>query len=92
MLARLLVVAFFAVVGMGIYTFTVKTDLDQAKADAATIAQDRDTWKTRFNQYQSESKGVQAKLDQCTSQTSDLQAQLDTLNAAAAAKKAPAKR
>ena len=93
LMARLLVVAFFAVVGMGIYTFTMKTDLDQAKADAASVASDRDTWKTRFNQYQSESKTVQSNLDQCNSAKTDLQTQLDALNAAAAAKKpAPAKR
>ena len=87
-MARVLVVAFFVLVGMGIYLFTVNQKLEAAQIQVETITKDRDAWKTRMTQYQSEGKTVQANLDQCTTQKADLQTQLDTMTAAAAKKPA----
>lgn len=91
-MARILVVAFFILVGMGIYTFTVKSDLEAAQIKTEEVTKDRDAWKTRMTQYQSEGKTVATNLEQCTSQKADLQTQLDTINAAAAAKKPAGKK
>lgn len=90
-MARVLVVAFFILVGMGIYLFTVNQKLETAQAQVETVTKDRDQWKTRMTQYQSEGKAQKADLDQCNTQKADLQTQLDTVNAAMA-KKAPAKK
>jgi uncharacterized protein (DUF3084 family) len=91
-MARVLVVAFFVLVGMGIYLFTVNQKLEAAQISVETITKDRDAWKTRMTQYQSEGKTVQANLDQCTTQKADLQTQLDTIAAAAAAKRPAGKK
>lgn len=91
-MARVLVVAFFVLVGMGIYLFTVNQKLEAAGIQVETITKDRDAWKTRMTQYQSEGKTVQANLDSCTTQKADLQTQLDTIAAAAAAKRPAGKK
>ena len=91
-MARVLVVAFFVLVGMGIYLFTVNQKLEAAQISVETITKDRDAWKTRMTQYQSEGKTVQANLDQCTTQKADLQTQLDTIAAAAASKRPAGKK
>ncbi len=90
-MARVLVVAFFILVGMGIYLFTVNQKLEAASMKVEEVTKDRDQWKTRMTQYQSEGKAQKAELDQCTTQKADLQTQLDTINAAMA-KKGPAKK
>lgn len=90
-MARVLVVAFFILVGMGIYLFTVNQKLEAAQIQVESITKDRDQWKTRMTQYQSEGKAQKSELDQCTTAKTDLQTQLDTINAAMA-KKGPAKK
>ncbi len=87
-LARFLVLAFFVVAAMGVYTFIVKTDLQAAQGKIEEVGKERDLWKTRFNQYQAEGKTTTASLEQCTAQVKDLQAQME----AAAAKKPAGKR
>ena len=86
-LARFLALAFFVIVGIGIYAFIVQTDLQAAQEKVRTIEEERDLWKTRFNQYQEEGQATTANLEQCTAQVNDLQAQIE-----AAAAKAPARR
>jgi chromosome segregation ATPase len=90
-MARVLVVAFFILVGMGIYLFTVNQKLEAAQIQVESITKDRDQWKTRMTQYQSEGKAQKTELDQCNTAKTDLQTQLDTFNAAMA-KKGPAKK
>ena len=90
-MARVLVVAFFVLVGMGIYLFTVNQKLEAAQIQVETVSKDRDAWKTRMTQYQTEGKTVAANLEQCTSQKADLQTQLDTINAASAKRPAAKK-
>ena len=90
-MARVLVVAFFVLVGMGIYLFTVNQKLEAAQIQVETVSKDRDAWKTRMTQYQTEGKTVVANLEQCTSQKADLQTQLDTINAASAKRPAAKK-
>lgn len=85
-MARVLVVAFFILVGMGIYLFTVNQKLEAAQARVEEITKDRDAWKTRMTQYQSEGKTMKADLDQCTTEKTDLQTQLDAATAAMAKK------
>ena len=77
---------------MGIYLFTMSQKLEAAQMSVEAITKDRDAWKTRMTQYQSEGKTVAANLEQCTTQKADLQTQIDTINAAAAAKRPAAKK
>ena len=66
--------------------------VEAAQIKVEEVAKDRDAWKTRMTQYQSEGKTVVSNLEQCNTQKADLQTQLDTINAAAAAKKPAAKK
>ena len=92
-MARLLAVAFFIVVGMGVYTFNMKTNLDAATQQLEDVSKDRDTWKTRLTQFQSQNTTTKADLDSCNGKVTDLQAQVDAFNAAATKKTAaPARR
>ena len=79
-MARFLVIAFFVVVGMGVYTFMINTDLEGAKDRLATATKDRDTWKTRVTQYGSESQTDASNLQMCQAKVTDLQAQIEALN------------
>ena len=88
-MARFLVIAFFAVVGIGVYTFMINTDLEAARDQLATTTKDRDTWKTRLTQYGSESQADAANLQQCQAKVTDLQSQIDALTKKPAA---PAKK
>jgi Tfp pilus assembly protein PilO len=89
-MARFLVIAFFAVVGMGVYAFMINTDLEGARDQLATTTKDRDTWKTRLTQYGSESQADAANLQMCQGKVTDLQAQIDALSTKKPA--APAKK
>ena len=83
-MARFLVIAFFAVVGIGVYTFMINTDLEAARDQLATTTKDRDTWKTRLTQYGSESQADAANLQQCQAKVTDLQSQIDAVHGALA--------
>ena len=89
-MARFLVIAFFAVVGMGVYAFMISTDLEGAKDRLASASKDRDTYKTRLTQYQSDSQADASNLQMCQGKVSDLQAQIDALSTKKPA--APAKK
>jgi hypothetical protein len=81
-MARFLVIAFFAIVGLGVWTFMINTDLEAARDTLANTQKDRDTWKTRLSQYQSESQTVASNLQQCQGQVQDLQSQMEALKPA----------
>jgi cell division protein FtsB len=76
-MGRFLVLAFFVVVGMGVYTFMVKTDLQAAQMKIATVEADRDKWQKSATQYVSANKDNTAKVAALEAQVKDLQAQLE---------------
>jgi Tfp pilus assembly protein PilO len=79
-MARFLVIAFFAVVGMGVWTFMINTDLEAARDSLASTQKDNETWKTRLSQYQSEGQSDATNLQQCQGKVQDLQSQMEALN------------
>lgn len=76
-MARFLALAVLVVLGMAIYVFMVRTDLDAAQAKISTVEQDRDRWQKNASQAAVTSKNGAAELSQCKAQVTDLQAQLE---------------
>ncbi len=76
-MARFLALAFLVVVGMAVYVFMVRTDLDAATAKISTVEADRDRWQKSAAAAQSTSKNDAAELSQCKAQVTDLQTQLE---------------
>lgn len=81
---RLLALAVFVVAGAGVYAMVLKSDLKAAEVQLNTMAKDRDLYKTRVQQYATQSKDDSRSLSSCEAQVTDLTAQL----AAATAKPA----
>lgn len=73
---RLLALAVFVVAGAGVYAMVLKSDLKAAEVQLNTIAKDRDLYKTRVEQYASQSKDDSQSLARCEAQVTDLTAQL----------------
>ena len=76
-IARFLALAVLVVLGMAIYVFMVRSDLDAATAKISTVEQDRDRWQKTATQATATSKGAASELSQCKAQMTDLQTQLE---------------
>lgn len=87
--ARLLALAFFLIVGAGVYAMMLRSNLQAAEVQLANLAKDRDLYKLRAEQYVSQTRDDARSLQQCQAQVTDLQAQVE---AAAAARRPPARR
>jgi NADH dehydrogenase FAD-containing subunit len=79
--ARFLVLAFFVVVGAGFYAVALKSNLSAAEVQLNTIAKDRDLYKTRLEQYASQSKSDSQAIANLQAQVADLSAQLESMKA-----------
>ena len=86
-MARFLALAVLVVLGMAIYVFMVRTDLDAAQAKISTVEQDRDRWQKTASQATASSKNDAGELSQCKAQVTDLQAQLEAAMKKPAGKK-----
>ncbi|MGE3334487.1 MAG: hypothetical protein AB7I36_12655 [Rhodospirillaceae bacterium] len=78
---RLLALAVFVVAGAGVYAMVLKSDLKAAEVQLNTIAKDRDLYRTRVEQYASQSKDDTRSLASCEAQVTDLTAQLQAATA-----------
>lgn len=76
-MARIVALAVLVVLGMSIYVFMVRTDLDAAQAKISTVEQDRDRMKKTMDQSSMTTKAAASDLSQCKAQVTDLQAQLE---------------
>ena len=86
----LLAVAVLAVVGMGAYAYQLKGQLAQLETDIGTVTKDGAANKAQLDKVMAAGKAEKASIEQCTAQSSDLQAQLTAAQEAAA--KAPARK
>ena len=77
-MSRLLALAFFIVVGLGIYAYSAWSHLQTTRSSLVALQLDRDSWKTKFNDEQKDSTAQKTSLNQCTAQIQDLQAQVKT--------------
>lgn len=75
--ARLLALAFFVIVGAGLYAVVLKSDLNAAEVQLNNIAKDRDLYKVRLEQYASQNKNDTQALANCQAQVADLTAQME---------------
>jgi uncharacterized protein HemX len=78
---RLLALAVFVVAGAGVYAMVLKSDLKAAEVQLNTMAKDRDLYKTRVEQYASQSKDDSRSLASCEAQVTDLTTQLQAATA-----------
>lgn len=85
--ARLLALAFFVIIGAGLYAMVLKSDLNAAEVQLSNMAKDRDLYRLRVEQYASQSKDDSQALSNCQAQVTDLTAQME-----AALKKPAARR
>ena len=79
--ARFLVLAFFVVVGAGLYAVTLKSDLSAAEVQLNTIAKDRDLYRTRLEQFAAQGKEDTQAIANLQAQVADLSAQLEPMKA-----------
>lgn len=79
---RLLALAVFVVAGAGVYAMVLKSDLKAAEVQLNTISKDRDLYKTRVEQYASQSKDDSQALAMCQAQVTDLTTQLQAATTA----------
>ena len=70
-------VAFIAVVAMGLYAFTMRTELTQAKVALATVEQNRDGFKKKLDEVMTKSAGQAVALDGCNKLVRETQAKLE---------------
>jgi hypothetical protein len=78
---RFLALAFFVIVGAGVYSTVLKSDLSAAEVQLNTIAKDRDLYKVRLEQYAAQSKDDSRAIAQLQAQVADLTAQLEAMRA-----------
>ena len=78
---RFLALAFFVIVGAGVYSTVLKSDLSAAEVQLNNIAKDRDLYKVRLEQYASQSKDDSRAIAQLQAQVADLTAQLEAMRA-----------
>jgi hypothetical protein len=79
--ARLLALAFFVVVGAGLYAVVLQSDLKAAEMQLNNIAKDRDLYRTRAEHYASQGKDGAQALANCQAQVTDLTGQLEQIAA-----------
>lgn len=79
--ARFLVLAFFVIVGAGLYAVTLKSNLGAAEVQLNTLAKDRDLYKVRLEQYAAQSKEDAQTIASLQGQVADLTAQLEAAKA-----------
>ncbi len=75
--AGLLAIAFFAILGAGFYAYSLNTDLNAAEVQLTNLKKDRDTWKLRLEQFQSQGKDDALVLQSCQAKVADLEAQVE---------------
>jgi hypothetical protein len=78
---RFLALAFFVIVGAGVYSTVLKSDLSAAEVQLNTIAKDRDLYKVRLEQYAAQNKDDSRAIAQLQAQVADLTAQLEAMRA-----------
>ncbi|MGE4064277.1 MAG: hypothetical protein AB7E79_12995 [Rhodospirillaceae bacterium] len=79
--ARFLVLAFFVVVGAGLYAGILKSNLSAAEVQLNTIAKDRDLYKTRLEQYAAQTKADAQAIADLQAQVADLTSQMEAMKA-----------
>ena len=75
--ARLLALALFVVIAAGVYAFMLRSDLEAAQVQLTKLSGERDTYKTRLDQYVAQGKDDAMALQSCQAQVADLQAQVE---------------
>ncbi len=76
-LAQVIAVAFFVVVGIGVYAYTLHSDLEATRHSITAVEKDRNSWKSQFDEAQAKGVSATASLEQCTAQVQDLQSQIE---------------
>ena len=79
--ARFLVLAFFVLVGAGVYAGVLKSNLSAAEVQLNTIAKDRDLYKVRLEQYAAQTKADARAIENLQAEVADLSAQIEALKA-----------
>jgi uncharacterized protein HemX len=85
-MARFVALAILIAIGAGVYAFLQKQDAQAVQLQLTKVQEELNTYKTRTNQYVSESKTASDNLEACNAKVTEIQTALDTANAALAKK------
>jgi len=86
-MARMVAFVFaIALLALGYYTYTLKTDFDAARTSAWQQSSEADSWKAKFEAAEKTAATNAAAIQTCQQTAADLKTQLDAAEAAAMAK------
>ncbi len=75
--AQLLALAFFMIVGLGVYIYMLNSDIQATRHSIAAVEKDRNSWKSRFDEAEAKTETAAASLTQCTAQVQELQSRIE---------------
>ena len=85
-MARFVALAVLLAIAAGVFGFMQMSNATAAQMQLAAVQAELQTAKANAKQYADSSKMAASNLEQCNSQKAEIQTQLDTVNAAMAAK------
>ena len=91
-MVRFVALAILLAIAAGVFGFIQMSNVAAAQAQLGAIQAELATAKANAKQYADSSKMAASNLEQCNSQKAEIQTQLDTVNAAMAAKKPAGKK